>query len=240
MIHYHFDKIDSTQDFAKAHAKPFWHELKLWEFLSLSAGEQLQGRGRHGKNWTSPPGNLSLTLVLKLPKKITDYGLFPLVLASATAKLLKELGTTPRIKWPNDVLIGKNKIAGILTEKVEPLPQKGPLLILGIGLNFHLNGVEDPNATCLQDEVANPPSVSQFQDRLIALFEEQLSRYRKEGPSPFTSQIQKGAVTLKAYGELYEGLIQSFDEQGRLELLDQNGKTHCFSSADVVNMRFCS
>ena len=90
----------------------------------VTAGEQSAGRGRHGRTWSAPPGRaLLMSLVLRDPPT-----LLPLAAAVAVAELC---GPDARIKWPNDVLLGGRKVAGIL---VEGRPFEG-WAILGIGLN---------------------------------------------------------------------------------------------------------
>ena len=97
----------------------------------VTAGEQTAGRGRQGRTWSAPPGStLLLSLVLRDPPE-----LLPLAAALAVAEVA---GDEAQIKWPNDVLLGGRKIAGILAEG---RPQDG-WAVLGIGLNVALR-VED-------------------------------------------------------------------------------------------------
>jgi len=97
----------------------------------VTAGEQTAGRGRQGRTWSAPPGStLLLSLVLREPPE-----LLPLRAAVAVAETA---GAGAAIKWPNDVLLGGRKVAGILAEG---RPQEG-WTVLGIGLNVALR-VED-------------------------------------------------------------------------------------------------
>jgi BirA family biotin operon repressor/biotin-[acetyl-CoA-carboxylase] ligase len=90
----------------------------------VTAGEQSAGRGRQGRTWSAPPGrSLLMSLVLRDPPT-----LLPLAAAVAVADVC---GPEARIKWPNDVLLGGRKAAGIL---VEGRPLEG-WAVLGIGLN---------------------------------------------------------------------------------------------------------
>ena len=99
---------------------------------SVHADEQTAGRGRLSRRWFSPPGNLYLSIVLRLdlpPARRSELGfLAALAVADAVDALLpRQVRAT--LKWPNDVLVRDGKIAGILVE------QAGEAMILGIGLN---------------------------------------------------------------------------------------------------------
>ena len=90
----------------------------------VTAGEQTAGRGRQGRTWSAPPGRaLLMSLVLRAPDRM-----LPLAAAVAVAEAA---GPDAAIKWPNDVLLGERKLAGILAEA---RPQDG-WAVLGIGLN---------------------------------------------------------------------------------------------------------
>jgi BirA family transcriptional regulator, biotin operon repressor / biotin---[acetyl-CoA-carboxylase] ligase len=97
----------------------------------VTAAAQTAGRGRQGRTWTAPPGSaLLLSVVLRDPP-----ALLPLAAALAVAEVA---GAGAQIKWPNDVLLGGRKVAGILAEG---RPQDG-WAVLGIGLNVALR-IED-------------------------------------------------------------------------------------------------
>jgi BirA family biotin operon repressor/biotin-[acetyl-CoA-carboxylase] ligase len=99
----------------------------------VTAGEQRAGRGRQGRTWSAPPGQaLLLSLVLRDPPV-----LLPLAAALAVAEVA---GDAALIKWPNDVVIGGRKVAGILAEG---RPQEG-WAVLGIGVNVALRVEELP------------------------------------------------------------------------------------------------
>ena len=101
----------------------------------VTAAEQAAGRGRQGRTWSAPPGRaLLMSLVLRDPPT-----LLPLAAAVAVADVC---GEDARIKWPNDVLIGGRKAAGIL---VEGRPFEG-WAVLGIGLNVAVRPEDLPEA----------------------------------------------------------------------------------------------
>ena len=102
----------------------------------VTTGLQTAGRGRQGRTWTAPAGR---ALLMSLVLRAFD-GLTPLRAGLAVADLA---GPDARVKWPNDVLVGGRKVAGIL---VEARPQEG-WAVLGIGVNVALSAAELPVET---------------------------------------------------------------------------------------------
>lgn len=102
------------------------------EGLAVIAVEQHAGRGRFGRAWLSPPGNLYMSLVLKPPQPLSFWPQYTMLAALAVASAVESVPAGPvALKWPNDVLLADRKVAGILAEV------SGAFLILGIGLNVN-------------------------------------------------------------------------------------------------------
>ncbi|MGE5575652.1 MAG: biotin--[acetyl-CoA-carboxylase] ligase [Syntrophothermus sp.] len=176
-IHY-FPEIDSTNVRAKALAK-----TGVPDGTIVIAETQTAGRGRRGRSWESPPGlGLWMTVVLRPQVPLQQTASFTLLAALAVVRVIKSVcDLSPRIKWPNDVLIGGRKVCGILAEASGELEMLEYLLV-GIGLNVN------------QDEVHFAPEVRskatslrlarhQMVDRLVmarALLEELDSLYFKQ------------------------------------------------------------
>ncbi len=112
---HHFDALASTQDAAQDYPP----------YSVITAGRQTNGRGRMGRAWDSPAGNLYLTAV------VPDFGdatpQLAFVAAVALAGALQDFGV--RLKWPNDVLLDGRKIAGILLERA------ADKVLVGVGVN---------------------------------------------------------------------------------------------------------
>ncbi len=123
------------------------------------ADEQTAGRGRAGRRWITPPGSaLALSLVLR-PQGPGRRAIGPLnaLGALAVAEALADLGASPEVKWPNDVVLGGRKVCGVLVEGswLEGVLQA---VVLGIGLNVAPASVPaaaalDYPATCVQEAV---------------------------------------------------------------------------------------
>lgn len=111
------------------------------EGLVVTATEQLAGRGRHGRVWTSPPGNLYASLLFRPARQLGEAATLSLVIGLSLADAI-EAAAGPergpdfrlRLKWPNDVLAGEAKIAGILLENVAATGER-PAIVAGLGVN---------------------------------------------------------------------------------------------------------
>ena len=156
MIHsapvYWYDEIDSTSEEAKRRARggetsPVW----------IAARQQTAGRGRLGRGWISPTGNLFVTVLFPEPGGLVVASRIPfaaaLAVRDACAGVIPDLDA--RLKWPNDVRVDGAKICGILTETGE---SNGVTWVaLGMGINVqHAPDVAEQSATCLRQEGASP------------------------------------------------------------------------------------
>lgn len=126
-----FECVASTNDEARRYA-----EAGAGEGLVVTGGMQSAGRGRQGRAWSSPAGNLYLSLLLRPPVKPALAGEFGFGVAVAVAETVERLASGARAtcKWPNDVLVDGRKISGILLES-RGTPETLDWLVVGIGLN---------------------------------------------------------------------------------------------------------
>ena len=142
------DSIDSTNKYAKEHVS------ELDNLSVVSALTQTDGRGQRSNAWISRPGeNLTFSVLLKyetlsIPAK--EQILISTITAISVTELLSTYGISARVKWPNDIYVGKNKICGILIEH----SVRGNRLshsIIGIGLNINERNfdVSIPNPTSI-------------------------------------------------------------------------------------------
>lgn len=126
-----FDSVPSTNDVARELAMSGANEG-----LCVIAREQTAGRGRHGRSWSSPPGEgLAFSLILRPGVRPSDSPLITLAAAIAVTETLRtDFQITGDIKWPNDVLVRGRKICGILVEAAID-GDRLQYAIMGIGLN---------------------------------------------------------------------------------------------------------
>lgn len=131
---------------------------------SVLAVSQWAGRGQMRRAWQSPSGNVHG--VMRLGHGLGGAGeppadMLPMLAGLALALVLEDLGLSPRIKWPNDVLVDERKIAGILVEERSGTgPGEPPVLLVGMGVNL----VAAPDAELLRRDSAAP--AGSLHDRL--------------------------------------------------------------------------
>ncbi len=114
----------STMDVAGNLLKPGGFPEWSW----ILAGIQTRGRGQLGRSWISRSGNLFATI--RLPQSAATLGnLLPLALGAVLVEVMADLGLPAEVKWPNDILVGRTKVGGVLVE------ERGRDLLAGIGIN---------------------------------------------------------------------------------------------------------
>lgn len=139
----YFERTDSTNVQAKqygnrhaqdagAAGKPTWHGMLF------VADAQEAGRGRRGRVWESPVGSsLAVSILLRPDMQPSKAPMLTLVMALAAARSIQKMTSLPvQIKWPNDIICGGKKLAGILTEMSTEIDYINHVVI-GIGLNVH-------------------------------------------------------------------------------------------------------
>lgn len=147
LILFTVDTCSSTMDLARELAA----EERFSDWASVLAGSQSAGRGQLQRRWNSPVGNVYGSL--RLPSLGPVWcDLAPLLLAESIYRLLKGLGLSPAIKWPNDLLVAGKKVGGVLVET------RSGLVIAGLGLNLisapppqRLRNPLAPPAGCLRE-----------------------------------------------------------------------------------------
>jgi BirA family biotin operon repressor/biotin-[acetyl-CoA-carboxylase] ligase len=152
-----FPTVTSTMDVAAEAA-----DAGAGEGLVIVAEEQTAGRGRRGRPWSSPAGSgLYVSFVFRPPAEALSAPLLaPLTLAAGVAvrrAIIGATGLTPELKWPNDVVVGRRKLAGILAEGVG-IGTAAQTVILGVGIN--VSGASHPGeiaqrATSLEAELGH-------------------------------------------------------------------------------------
>ncbi len=131
------EEIDSTNNELKRRAA----EGKCQQYDVLSAGTQTGGRGRSGHTWSSPVGDSISTSMILFPRQVSPKHIPRItpIAAVAVAETIEELcGLSAGIKWPNDVLINKKKVCGILNELIPDDEGRPDHVVVGIGVNVHI------------------------------------------------------------------------------------------------------
>jgi BirA family transcriptional regulator, biotin operon repressor / biotin---[acetyl-CoA-carboxylase] ligase len=152
--------------------------------LAVLARQQTAGRGRSGRSWASPPGNLYCSMLLRPAGSAREAAQWSLLAGVAVAEAAREIDPEPaalRLKWPNDLLRHGAKCCGILAESAID-PEGGLAWVsLGIGVNLaHAPSLPDRPTTCLGR--AEPPE--RFAIRLITRLDQWARRHAAEGFAP--------------------------------------------------------
>ncbi len=135
----HFREIDSTMETARKIAEAGCNEVVVSE-------RQNRGRGRLKRKWNSPYGGLYFTIVLKSGIPAVYSYLYNFAAASVTAHILNEHFSIPAtVKWPNDILVGDRKIAGVL---LEIKGESSCLESLNIGIGINVNNIPEDKKAC--------------------------------------------------------------------------------------------
>lgn len=238
MIHIHLDTVDSTQDYAKSHVGEFVPD----RITCVTADEQTKGRGRFQRKWVSPRGvNLYATFYFRIPSHTLHLVSLAQLMTYSFASLLAREGLEPKIKWPNDVLLNRKKVSGILCETV--FHRDFVDIFLGIGINVNmdasaLSGIELP-ASSLKKETGRDWEIKGLLKKLYKQFEEDLNRFKKEGFTPFHKGFEdllilKGEQIRYFDGKKeWIGRLQSLTADGQLTLLLPDGMLHTVSSGEI-------
>jgi BirA family biotin operon repressor/biotin-[acetyl-CoA-carboxylase] ligase len=180
---HHYKTLGSTNDEAKALARAGAPEGTL-----VWADEQTAGRGRRGRVWLSPPGNLYLSLVLRpdgAPPRAAQLSFVAAVGLGDALTALVGPAVRLRYKWPNDLLADDRKLAGILLESENASSDRVDFVVVGIGVNIVVapDNVEYPATSLAAEGIAGvtPPLVL---GAFARHFDTWARRWRTDGFAP--------------------------------------------------------
>lgn len=227
---YYFNTIDSTNTKAKELA------LEEREGVLVVAEEQTKGRGRLGRDWTSPKGKgLYFSIILKPNMEAEKIGQITLIGAAAVSKALEEQGIGVKIKWPNDIIINNKKVCGILTE-IGFLSNKPHYCIMGIGINVNLDREDIPEgirdkATSLKIATNKKISRESLLGSILNYFESFYVPFKEKGDilkpieisREFSLLIGKKVRLIKGKQEEI-GRVLNINEKGELVVKFSDGR----------------
>jgi BirA family transcriptional regulator, biotin operon repressor / biotin---[acetyl-CoA-carboxylase] ligase len=203
------------------------------------AETQKAGRGRDGRVWSSAPGGLYLSAVLRPPLPLVDVPPMTLAIGIAVCDAARQAGAAAVLKWPNDVLVGGHKLAGVL---VEAQSQGGKLDSVVVGIGVNLTNEVPEHAISLAEASGHSIDREAFISSLLALVERWVDRYVASGLEAIIPAWQdRMAIGLSARatvdGEPLVGAVAGLDLDGALLLRDHAGNLHRVRSGDVEVLR---
>jgi BirA family biotin operon repressor/biotin-[acetyl-CoA-carboxylase] ligase len=207
----------------------------------VAASRQTKGRGRLGRSWESPPDRgLYVSILLRPDLPMTEAGKLTILSSVATVDAVETVaGLRPQIKWPNDLIIGKRKLAGLLIE-TEPKGKRLAFAVIGIGLNVRQDtGDFSPEvrrqATSLYLATGQLYRRADLLVALLQALERRLSRPFDEAREAWTaSSLTLGQrVTLTTVRGRKHGQAMGLDESGALLLRGDSGEVEAVTAGDM-------
>jgi len=233
--HIKLDSINSTNDYTLS----LKDSLVFKEGLVVTANFQSEGNGQRGKAWESNANeNLLLSLVIEPIIKFDKQSIISKIVALSVCDLLKSLGIEAEIKWPNDVLVAKQKIAGILIQNTS---QGNYITHLVIGLGFNVNQLEfkhySPIATSLRLQLNKEHEVLEIQELFLSFLSVRLKRL-KNGENQDKEYLK--SLFLKDKASAFEidkkqfmGIIKGVSKSGKLIIKLEDDSIVVFESQQV-------
>ena len=198
----------------------------------LAADRQTAGRGRQGREWFDGAGNFMGSTVVHLGFGDPAPGSLALLAGLALHEVISAHLPPPHramLKWPNDVMIGGAKLAGILLER------EGDAVVLGIGVNLASAPMLADRATIALADCTAAPTRDQFAEQLAAQFAVELARWRAYGLSSVIARWRAAGHPPGTRLSI-DGLAGSFaglTDEGLLQLRLGDGSLHVVNAGEV-------
>jgi BirA family transcriptional regulator, biotin operon repressor / biotin---[acetyl-CoA-carboxylase] ligase len=236
-----FVEIDSTNAYLQRQARQ-----GAPEGMVAVAVHQSAGRGRLDRRWEAPPGASLLVSVLFRPDlDLAELHLCTAAMALAAAEACRRVaGVGPVLKWPNDVLVGEEKLAGVLAEAAfDGGPGGAVAVVVGLGLNIDWPGPEGAGGTSLAAVGAGTVDRPALLEALLdALSARRALLDSVAGRRAVVAELRNCCVTLgrrvrvALAAEVVVGVATEIDEAGHLVVRTADG-LRTVSAGDVVHLR---
>jgi BirA family biotin operon repressor/biotin-[acetyl-CoA-carboxylase] ligase len=208
---------------------------------------QSRGRGRLGQAWFSPTGvNLYVSVLFRPALKAHEAPVFSFITSLALADAIKDLGLTPAIKWPNDVLVRRKKVAGCLME-CATRGEAVDFIVLGAGVNVNVDlrtlhealGPSGQAATSLAAATGGDVDRNVLAAAFLNHLDTWVQRYRRDGAAPILAawrerDILTGRrVEIHGDGPAFDGRALGVDDDGHLVVQDSKGVRHMILTEEI-------
>lgn len=232
-----FDKTPSTNSKAKELAGK-------QEGTVVIARVQKKGKGRLDRVWESPEGGVYLSIILRPDCALDKTTLISLTAAITVSKTISSYGASARVKWPNDVLIGRKKIAGILLES-EVHENRVEYVVLGIGINLNtdLNLLSEEirlTSTSLSKEIGTSVDYHNFIKKLLLNLDEYYKLFLNKKYDYIIKEWKNQSDTIGRKVEIItpseqiRGRVSNVDQSGFLIVIGESGERKKVVSGDCI------
>lgn len=247
-----FDTIDSTNAQARKMAMAGAAEgTVVW------ALEQTEGRGRSQNEWASPNGGLYASLILRPDVSATQAAQISFVVANVVHKVIASILSEAIIqkyisakdadlllKWPNDILLNRKKVGGILLESSVKASGNVEWVVAGLGINVESHPEEGTRypATSLHSLGITDVSAKILLSRFLHVFAQDYTRWQKFGfDNTRNLWLHHAAylgdtISIKVGEETRSGIFKNIDEDGALVLELSDGTDSRFSAGEVFSV----
>ncbi len=231
-------ETDSTNEWIKRLAKQHFPHgtVAVAEFQSA-------GKGRLGRSWTAPEGSSVMFSILLRPDFSSENAsMLTLVMGLSVAQAVSRLGLSPSIKWPNDVVLSRKKICGILTE-MRLFGTRIDYVVIGTGINVNLTGIPEEladKATSLYLETGREYDRNQVLAETLACFESNYDIFNETGDLSQLIEEYEGFLANKNQpvrvldgNHPYEGIALGIDDRGELLVKKSCGAVASVNAGEV-------
>lgn len=227
--------VESTQDIAHDAVRDGADEGYV-----VQAMKQSSARGRNGRAWEAPMGNIYMSLVLRPTCGLEHVGELAFVIAVGLSNALDEYIDPNKhkktLKWPNDILVDGLKISGILLETDMSNDNELEAVVVGIGLNVF----QSPEFAVSLSKVAKEPVyVNRVRDKVLEEISKAYRLWQEEGITPIRMKWLRHAhglgkkMTAHLPNEKCEGIFEGLSEDGALILKQEDGERRITNAGDV-------
>ncbi len=225
------DKLSSTNTVLMDWLKD---GVSISQGFVLAAVEQTAGRGRYNRRWFSQAGqDLTFSFLLYTRHDIPEIASLPMAVALGTASALDTFGMTTKTKWPNDLLIRKNKIGGILCQNSNVKYAHESAVIVGIGINVNMriadtDSIEKP-ATSLWLETGRTYPIKDVLNIILEMLPNWIDRW-EDGGFPAIHEDWNARccymgehITVGEENNLKSGVLEGFGNKGQIIIRSDDG-----------------
>ena len=211
----------------------------------LAAREQTAGRGRYQREWIARANeNLTFSFLFITKAAFSQLTSLPIAIALGVSDALKTYGISTRTKWPNDVLIDRAKICGMLLERSDQKQSDGTAIVIGVGLNVNMDATTaaliDRPVTSMCLETGREYDLEHVLARVLSSIAPWIDRWESEGfPSLRTAWEHRCVyigeqISVGEGDDMKTGVLMGFGDCGQLLLRGSDGRVSEIWAGDVA------